>query len=194
MAILEGKKFLLTHTQISNIMGSTVVAAELAEYLKTHGADVTVFAASFSGPAAELFRKNDIKVVIDENWDIDPFEYDYIWVHSQVLPLNLLRKIGCGENRDKQPIFIFHHMSAISYAPDERPYIRGLEAELSSLSIFVSIETKDKLESYYIDALETRAADIPRSVFPNTATQSFIDIENNCSDELKEIAIVSNHK
>ncbi|WP_251197724.1 hypothetical protein [Anaerotardibacter muris] len=170
---------MITHTTISQIMGSTVVAAQLASCLKEKGAAVTVFSTSFANPAKEMFERLAIDVVFDEDAQFDLYSFDYIWVNSQILPLSIVAALdqfnGATEEQQQillkeMPCFIFNHMGAMEEVSDEYPYIPLLEESLASLEVFVSSEAREVMEPYY-DA--DRNAAIPQVVFPNPAPQQF---------------------
>lgn len=104
--------------------GSTMVTVELARYLTDEGADVTIYAYAYDYPIkAELDNIDSFKVVVasdDESLSLNDF--DYIWIHSQVLPVSIVDEMT-HELPRHMPKFIFLHMSPFDWIPDERPYI-----------------------------------------------------------------------
>jgi len=183
---VRGKRFLITHTVVHEIMGSTVVALELAQYLRSAGADVVVYASYAAPPMLDHFAAAGIRVVDDAAaGTLALGDFDYVWVHSQVLPLSLATELAAGLPSEP-PIFVFHHMSALETAADEHPYMYGLEDRLSSLSLFVSQATRDKLAPWLDPS-------IPVGVFPNPAPSSFVDVVREPARPLSRILIVSNH-
>lgn len=125
---VRGSSVLITHTLISNIMGSTMVCAQVAEELQRMGASVVVLASSFTGSARAIFENKGIRVEVGEDLEASIFDFDYVWVHSQLLPLSFVEQLGTVSREHvpdgKQlPAFIFNHMSALDASPDEHPYI-----------------------------------------------------------------------
>ena len=176
----------MTHTLVQQIMGSTVVAFELARHLSESGAHVTVYAAHTADPMLGYFHAAGINIVFGSSAErISLKDYDYIWVHSQVIPPSISTELKDG-TLPGQTTFIFNHMSSLPQAPDEHPYIHGLEDRLASLSLFVSAETRDALTGW-IDS------GIPVALFPNPAPSTFSAITRDADRPLKRILIVSNH-
>ena len=187
--IVEGKKVLITHTLVQNIMGSTVVALDIAQWFRAQGALVTVFAGAQGLPMIEYYEYAGIPVIIDEKADLHLDDFDLIWVQSQVLPLQFAKELSGFEGTRTTPVFVFNHMSGLDLAPDEHPYILGLEDRLSSLSLFVSEEARDLLAKYYDDCGE-----VPKKILPNGVSSSFIDAPTlRNSQELQKLMVVSNH-
>ncbi|MFW1952499.1 hypothetical protein [Acinetobacter beijerinckii] len=181
---LSGLKFLITHPTIQLIMGSTVVAYELACYLKENNAEVFVFTHFVDRPMSDFFKNKGIDIISEED---DPRlllnSFDYIWIHSQILPIVLIERINQFSGGFR---FIFNHMSAIDNIADEFPYIVGFEERISSLSLFVSEEVHDKVSSFYKNK--------PRwGFFRNPVPMSFLKNIHYKSRELRKILIVSNH-
>ncbi|MFD1860925.1 hypothetical protein EHW97_07985 [Aeromicrobium camelliae] len=185
MVELAGRKLLITHTMIHRIMGSTVAALELATHLTERQAHVTVYASFIDDPLKSLFLDRGITLESDENaLEIDDFEI--VWVHSQVLPESWIRQLGEMSPTDR-PRFIFHHMSAIEYAPDEHPYMWGLEERLASLSLFISPMTREKLLPYYANVP-------PTALYPNPAPVEWRGVRRGSAPAApRDIVIVSNH-
>lgn len=177
---LKNARILITHTTISQIIGSTVVVAQLASCLKQKGALVSVFSTTFADPAKTLFEQDDIAVITNEEADLDLYSFDYIWVDSQILPLSIVDALDEFNQASKEqqqdllkhmPRFIFNHMGAMEEVSDEFPYIPLLEESIASLEVYVSPEARDVMHSYYDT---TRNADIPQAIFPNPAPSKFI--------------------
>lgn len=182
----RGKRFLITQPMIHHLNGSTIVALELATYLSEEEASVTVYTYFCSDPAKNVFRQKHIKVVTaDDNPTLLLTDFDYVWVHSQVLPLSIVRSLGRRLPRDV-PAFIFHHMSPLDWIPDERPYIVGMEESLSSQSLFISKNTLQSLEHYF-----TRRPS--RALFSNPAPVSFSCYQRSYRKKIRRVLIVSNH-
>ena len=177
---LVGVRFLITHTLVQDIMGSTVMVLELAEYLQASGADVVVHAAHAGPPLSDEFAARGIRVVIDPD-ELAPDDFDYVWVNSQVLPPNFLEHGG-----GIRPVFIFNHMSASPLAPDEHPYIYELEQHMASLSVSVSEETRRRLRAYFDEPP-------PDALYPNPAPMGFCELERSHAGRPSRFLMVSNH-
>lgn len=182
---LSSKRFLITHTQIHTIMGSTMVVLDLARFLKSQGAVVEIFTSWCDGPAGEEFKQEGIPVYTDEEKHFVITDYDYIWINSQVFPISLISQL-LNTNICDMPFFIFNHMSPLKWAPDEQPYMYTFEERISSISLFVSQETKDALEKFY------ESPRFPTAVFPNPTGEEYCNA-GKPSDSANKIAIVSNH-
>lgn len=171
---LTNKKILITHTLIADYMGSTVVCLQVAKELLRLGADVTVISSSFAPPMDLAFEDAGIEVTLEAEAELDIFDYDFVWVHSQLLPISFIDQIEEGaQGQDKVlPAFIFNHMSAIDAAPDEHPYIPLLEETIASVEAFVSEESRDTLSSFY----DKKTNDgISQVIFANPAPKEFAD-------------------
>lgn len=184
--MIKGKKFLITQPMIHGINGSTTAALELADYLRTEGADVVIYTHHYDDPAKSFFEEKNIKVVrSQEDPEFSLSDFDYVWVHSQILPLSIIRALG-GTLPKKLPKFIFHHMSALDNIPDESPYIFDLEEKLSSKTLFVSSKTQEKQMKYFTENPEF-------GLFKNPSPKYYSELEYTPSKDLKNILIVSNH-
>lgn len=182
---LAGRSILITHTMIHRIMGSTVAALELATHLHERKAHVTVYASFIDDPLKSLFLERGIALESDES-ELEIGDFEIVWVHSQVLPESWMRRLG-DMSPSERPRFIFHHMSAIEYAPDEHPYMWGLEERLASLSLFISPMTRDKLLPYY-DRVP------PTALYPNPAPVEWRELSPRKNPDFpREVVIVSNH-
>ena len=192
----QGKRILISHTLISNIMGSTVVALELAEHFISRGAEVVVFASDAGGAMLPDFNTRGIKVIKSLDDDAEKLsagDFDYIWVHSQIIPPSILSSLRKAAQQEDGilPIIIFHHMSRLAIAPDEHPYIPQLEEKLSDLSAFVSRECLDELLARYWSQLPGPKS---KMVFPNSTPERFASHPlNRDNRQLERVAIVSNH-
>ena len=172
---------------IHGLNGSTLVTLELADYLQNEGAKVEVYTYFFDNPSKHFFDEKEIKVTTtDDMPKYKMTDFDYIWTHSQVLPMSIVDSLTLYEGEEDAPIFIFNHMSPFDWIPDERPYIYDLEERAASVSLFNSIETKEKQREYYTDK-------VPTLYFPNPAPVNFSKIKKVYNDKLEKVLIVSNH-
>lgn len=176
---LTNTRILISHTTIAQVMGSTIVTAQLASCLKRKGAEVVVFASTFEGSLKEMFERDSIPVITDEEADLDLYSFDYVWVNSQVLPFAFVRALDSFNAASEQeqeerlpnlPRFIFNHMGAMEAVCDEYPYIPLLEESIASLEVYVSPEARDAMQPFYDEALNEG---IPQAIFPNPAPSEF---------------------
>ena len=184
--IIKNKRILIAQPLIHGINGSTVVTFELAKALQEYGAKVTVYTCDYDNPAKKLFVDNHITVDIAQNnpqYSLDDF--DYIWTHSQILPLSIIEALS-NKLPKKLPAFIFLHMSGMEWIPDEKPWIYDLENKLSSLSLFISEEVLEINNSMLSQT-------IPKAFFRNPSPKNYYNRNNKPSPKLKKVLIVSNH-
>lgn len=186
---IRGAKVLITHTQVQDIMGSTVVALDVATCLKEHGADVEIYAGAAGPPAAGLFTQRGLAVECDMDHWYDLADYDLVWVQSQVMPLSIITQLAHVSPGDKVPAFVFNHMSALDIAPDEQPYIYMLEEKLTAKSLYVSREACDKLAPFYNALPENR------SFFSNPAPKGYAELPDKArtGEKPRDVLVVSNH-
>lgn len=180
----EEKRFLICQPLIHNINGSTLVTFELAKYLKNKGSDVTVYTCTLDNPARELFEKSNLKVLTpNSSKNLKLRDFDYIWIHSQVLPKTIIEDLG--KNHSKYPIFIFLHMSSMDWLPDEHPYILNLEEQLSDLSLYICEEVRKSNTGFFLKEPEY-------GYFRNPAPSYFLPSAKR-KKKLEKILFVSNY-
>lgn len=185
--MLKNKRFLITQPAIRSINGSTIVTLELAQELKKCGASVTIYTCDYANPAKTIFKKHN-NIQIDQARDNPNYQlsdFDYIWVHSQIIPLSIIKKLS-QKLPTKLPAFIFLHMSGMDWIPDEKPWIYNLENQLSSLSLFICEEVEDVNQPI----LNSK---IPTSYFRNPAPATYKNRSTKPSDHLQKLLIVSSH-
>lgn len=182
---VAGARVLITHSIISRIMGSTVVALEVAEYLKAHGADVLVYSPFTAGAALRLFSDRGIPTVTGDDPKLSPSDFDLVWVHSQVLPLSFVRELD-DPGKVPWPAFVFNHMSSLDEASDEFAWMLGLEELLSSLSLFVSPAAREANEAYFRQPP-------PLALFENPAPSGFCSLDHRPGPAPQRVLVVSNH-
>lgn len=171
---------------IHSLCGSTIVTLELADFLQKNGAKVNVYTYFCDNPAKAFFNQKKILIKTpNDNPRYKLSNLDYIWVHSQVLPLSIVKSLG-RKTAKKIPKFIFLHMSPFDYIPDERPYIYQLEEKLSSKSLFNSTETFKKVRTFF-------SKEPHFELFQNPAPIEFSQIKHKTNKQIKKILIVSNH-
>ena len=183
---LKNKRFLITQPLIRGINGSTVVTLELAEELQRLGAKVTVYTCDHGEPAKSYYTQKNITVnTAQDNPNYKLNNFDYIWVHSQILPPCIIKQLS-QKISNKTPSFIFLHMSGMDWIPDEKPWIYDLENRLSSLSLFICEEVKD-INKPFLDS------SIPTAFFRNPTPTEFKDRNKKPSETLSRMLLVSNH-
>ena len=171
---------------IRGINGSTMVTLELATTLNQLGAKTTVYTCDYDNPAKKIFENQNIQVVTsDDNPKFKLNDFDYVWVHSQILPTSLIKGLSRKKLSD-YPCFIFLHMSGMDWIPDEKPWIYNLENKLSSLSLFISEEVK-QVNLPFLDS------DIPVGFFRNPAPLVYCNRDKIPSSSIKKLLIVSSH-
>ena len=184
--MLKNKRVLITQPIVRAINGSTVVTLELAQELAKLGAKVTVYTCDHADPAKTLYKNHNIKVdTAQDNPNYKLSDFDYIWVHSQILPLSIVKCLS-RKMPAKVPVFIFLHMSGMDWLPDEKPWIYNLENQLSSLSLFICEEVED----VNMTILNSK---IPTSYFRNPTPTNYQDRSRKPNPELKKMLIVSSH-
>ncbi|MFZ2835771.1 MAG: hypothetical protein WAZ21_00420 [Candidatus Saccharimonadales bacterium] len=185
MKDFSNKRILITQNDIYSINGSAVIVLELAHFLKNANAEVTVYTYFKHDPLKSIFEEHGIFVTdSDDMLLLDDF--DYIWVHQQVLPLSIIRGLERIHEKNKPPVFIFNHMSSLDYIADEFPYIWDLENNLASLSLFNSPETKEAQEGLLSN-------DILKMLYQNPAPKYFSELKRSNTHEIKKILVISNH-
>jgi len=164
MLNLKGKRFLITQIAFWSLRGSEMVTFELAEFLRSRGASVEIYTHNHAGPIAGMTKQAGLPVITGPKHPFRLEDYDYIWVHHQLLPPALLQQLA--DPPMKIPVFIFHHMSSLDSNKPEQPYIEGFEARLASLSLFISETVRDKW-------LPKLGQGHPAALFENPAPEAF---------------------
>ena len=184
--MLKNKHILITQPAIRSINGSTVVTLELAQELLNCGAKVTIYTCDYADPAKIIFKKHGIQIdQAQDNPDYRLSDFDYIWIHSQIIPLSIIKHLS-RKLPTKLPAFIFLHMSGMDWIPDEKPWIYNLENQLSSMSLFICEEVKNVNQSIL-------SSKIPTKYFRNPAPAAYKDRSLKPSDHLQKLLIVSSH-
>jgi len=182
---LAGKRFLITQTAFWSLRGSEMVTFELAEYLQSRGARVQIYTRHHAGAIAKLTKQAGLPVVTNATGYAFRLEdYDYIWVHHQLLPPALLEQLA--DPPAAMPVFLFHHMSSLDSNRLEQPYIDGFEARLAGLSLFISDVVRDKW-------LPKLGEGHPAALFPNPAPQTFSQYEHPAFPETPRSVLVSSN-
>lgn len=180
------KRFLITQPMIQGLNGSTMVCLELAEFLQRQGCIVSVYTYFYDSPARDFFNAKNINVkAFADEPGFHLVDFDYIWVHSQVLPVSIVRELA-QELPEKLPSFIFLHMSKFDWIPDEQPYIWEMEEKISAQSLAISREIIEETKNHYSKNFQLK-------LFPNTAPVAFSESTHIPRKDLQRILIASNH-
>lgn len=182
---LKNKRILITQNSLRKINGSEVATLELATYLSSIGALVTVYTLFYEKPMKTFFEKAKINVISTIHQPITSKDFDIIWVHQQILPDGVIKDLA-GELSSNRPIFIFLHMS--SSLALERSYIHLLEEKISSMTLYISEESKLAC----INLFETPLASSRQDMYKNPAPIEYSRLPQR-PKQLKSILIVSNH-
>ena len=164
MLDMKDKRFLITQIAFWSLRGSEMVTLELAEYLRSRGASVEIYTRHHAGAIAAETRRAGLPVITSPGHPFRLEDYDYIWVHHQLLPPALLEQLA--DPPATMPVFVFHHMSSLDSNRPEQPYIDNFEARLASLSLFISETVRDK----WLPKLGARH---PAALFENPAPEAF---------------------
>ena len=183
---LKNKRILITQPLLHEFSGSIVVTLELAEFFKNSSAEVEVYSHTVIPPVLSEFEKREISVHIsNDNLALDLFNYDYIWIHSQVLPDRMVKQLSAASDHwEDAPYFIFLHMSPHDYVPCEFQWIYKFEDTIADKILFVSEEVAQN-HSLLIEE------EIPVGFFRNPAPVDFLT--KNHANRLNKVLIVSNH-
>ena len=183
---LAGKRFLITQTAFWSLRGSEMVTLELAEYLQSCGAHVQIYTRHHAGAVAAETRRAGLSVVTGSKHPFRLEDYDYIWVHHQLLPPALLEQLAAPPA--SMPVFLFHHMSSLDSNRLEQPYIEGFEARLAGLSLFISDVVRDKW-------LPGLGPSHPAALFPNPAPEAFSQYVHPTFPETpRSVLVISNSR
>ena len=92
---LKNKRILITQPMLYSYAGSEVFTVELAEHLKNCGATAEIYTYVLAEPLRSELEKRDIPVyAAEDDPDLDLFQYDLLWIHSQTFPAILNAPYG----------------------------------------------------------------------------------------------------
>lgn len=182
---IKDKRFLITQPVFHRYCGSVVVTIELAIFLMENGAKVDVYTFTSDESIKRRLENKGINVYMPHDSEkLNLFKYDYIWIHSQVLPESIVKQLPKLANAPKRPFFIFLHMSPHDYIPDEFQWIYTFEENLADIVLYISEEVRENHNILFTKP-------IVESYFRNPCPKKFSN--NNAPDKLKKVLIVSNH-
>ena len=180
----KGQKFLICQPILGDLNGSTIVTLEICEYLKKEGANVSVFSYYIDNPAKTLFEEVGVHLIdYKEDKKLKTAQFDYVWIHSQTVPPSIIEDLK--EQKQPKAKFIFLHMAAVFYIPDERPYIYQLEQKISDKTLFISEEVEEVNRPFFTKELDC-------AYFRNPAPKEFV-FQRRPSQACKKVLMVSSH-
>lgn len=183
---LSGFRVLITQSALERIGGSEVQAYELADYLLTQGAEVTLFVWFAGSPMLDIVQRRGIRVIIrgdsSEN-SLRASDFDLIWVQHQVLPESVIRTL----NDSSETRVVFAHMSPYSELHIEHPYLFQLEERVGALSLFNAPVTQNALRTMYSASMKRFA------LYPNPVPVEFCANKYKVQSAIQRVLIVSNH-
>jgi len=180
-----GKRFLITNPILRDHTGSIMVTLELAHFLQSMGAEVTIYTSFYNYPVKKAFEQYQLHVVTgDEYPEFSLQDFDYIWIHGQILPDSIIREFD--HLSKAQTKFIFLHMSPhFDLVPDEFPWIYQLEAKLANLRLVISEEVEE-VQNQYLEFS-------PTLFFRNPAPLEFCQVRPQLHTQLENLLVVTNH-
>ena len=180
-------RILITQSVLANIGGSEVQAYELARHFRALGADVTLYAWCADSPMRDILEREGFRIVLrgqEEAGMLHIRDFDLVWVQHEVIPERMIEELGDPVGDGCR--FVFSHMSPFLELYMEFPYIRGLERDIASMSVFNSQETRDA-------QLPFLPGDDRTMVSPNSAPSEYAALTHDGADSPRRILIVSNH-
>lgn len=182
---LAGRRVLITQAHLVQYQGSEIVTLELAEYLASQGAEVTVVTQAYGYPLRAEFESR--RIAVYETTDSELHAHirrnrpDIAWIQHGVVPEALLRE-------PQGVTFFFHHMS--SHLAPEFTLIPDLERLLATAVLF---ESPSSLVSHRNTGAYEGLDDDRLQVFGNPAPERFGSAARDSEDPPRRIMVVSNH-
>lgn len=188
------KRVLITSWSLADWGGAAINSVELAVYLKSCGAMVTLFSYDIEGPLAD-YVKNDLSIevltdkverIVTDDKDLSNVkmcidDYDFIIVTANIIPIPILRQVN---NTKLLPKFIFIHMSAMPSYPLDAPLLYQLERKLASAILSIS----DDVTTRTIHRILGDKDNILE--YPNPVPDEFVDLAER-EGSLKRVAVIS---
>lgn len=185
-----GKSVLITQNSLVHLAGSEVQAIELALYLQSKGAAVTLYTWICEDPLKSSPSLRNLSVVSADDEEAAALsfsDFDIVWVQHEALPLSMLSELGELSPEELQAKFIFFsHMSPFSELHVEYPYQRDLEDLLASCIVFNSEETAKAQSRLFKNHTKFE-------LYPNPAPETFVELDTSSVSALRKILVVSNH-
>ncbi|WP_245261733.1 glycosyltransferase [Ancylobacter sp. FA202] len=159
--------------------GSEIVCLEMAEYFKSRGHRLTVFASVAAAPMADIFGSRlGVKIVTDPR-EIAPFRYDLAYIQHQVAGLFDYRR---DAHSLEKTAFVFGKLGRRSFM--ESGGWRH-DRVLADAYFANSEETANSLRGAGVQA--------PITVFHNAAPAAFFRPSSATQGTLRTITLISNH-
>ena len=123
----RGKRVLICQPIMHSFCGSTVCTLELAEYLVSVGCRVEIYTLAYAWQLREICEKLGVEVhAVEDEPQLSLWDYDLIWVHSEVLPQTMIAELpqlkeAASQGRE-MPYWVFAHLSPLEDIPDEWPW------------------------------------------------------------------------
>jgi hypothetical protein len=99
------KKILITQGKLAEYAGSEIVTLELAQFFSANGSIVTVLSNFIGDPIKKEFLKLKNVTITTSSEGIDFKNMDLIWIHHNLIPLQILDLVNKGKLKAK---FVFH--------------------------------------------------------------------------------------
>lgn len=159
--------------------GSEIVCLEIAEYFKSRGHRLTVFASVAAAPMADIFGSRlGVKIVIDPR-EITPFRYDLAYIQHQVAGLFDYR---LDAHSLEKTAFVFCKLGRRSFMESGGWRHDRVLAD----AYFANSElTANSLRGVGVQA--------PITVFHNAAPAAFFRPASATQGTLRTITLISNH-
>lgn len=186
-----GRRVLICQPIMHGFGGSTVCTLELAEYLMSVGCRVEIYTLTYGPQLREICERLKVAVhTAEEQPQLSLWDYDLIWVHSEVLPQTMIAELPQLEKAASQgremPYWVFAHLSPLEDIPDEWPWNEALEDKVADIVLYVSEATREKQRG-------TIGQSVPIGLFRNPVLDKFVRAEVPGAKELESVLVVSNH-
>lgn len=187
----RGKRVLICQPIMHSFCGSTVCTLELAEYLVSVGCRVEIYTLTYAWQLREICEKLGVEVhAVEDEPQLSLWDYDLIWVHSEVLPQTMIAELpqlkeAASQGRE-MPYWVFAHLSPLEDIPDKWPWNEALEDKIADIVLYVSEETREKQRG-------TIKKSVPTGLFRNPVLDKFVRVEVPEVKGLESVLVVSNH-
>jgi hypothetical protein len=177
---------LISTNHFADFAGSEIVTLELIEWFISKAYEVELITTRFDNPirqeVSHYLDSNQLTVHVNSGQQINPDEFDIIWINHSLVPLGLLTHLTKNSIKSK---VIWLHMGSLN--PLEKPIFGELECLASSHILAVSERTRWNLKNLGLESGEI-------SIFNNPVPENFIRYTKHvASRKLSSILLVSNH-
>jgi hypothetical protein len=179
-------KILLTLDEFRDFGGAELVVLELMEWFAAEGWSVVLLTRSCGGPLREevdqLVREQRLTIHEGLGADINPHDFDLMWIAHSVVPLSVLTLLTSGFPRC--PV-LWLHMGSLH--PRESVVLPEIESALATTILTVSGRTRERM-------IELGLPPQNMAIFDNPVPASFANESNPRPEgDLRTILCVSNH-